>query len=199
MKILFTALFIIALGISNNATPCSCTNEKYGSFYNKSDSVKSPGNTVLDFLRWYKVSFDKNPEDEMVNNSPGHKDYDPAKNYSVNFEGTERYLKYMKSSGYVSDKYLDHWRKYFKKCDANFRKNPKIDDMPPDGFDYDFVYLSHEIGDYNVDNMEINKEIIKNNKAEVIITIDNAFIYKYKLTYDGKKWLIDSLDYNDSK
>ena len=49
----------------------------------------------------------------------------------------------MKSSGFVSDGYLDVFRDYFKQADEAFRKDP-INEGPPPGFDYDIVLLTQE-------------------------------------------------------
>ena len=196
----YTAIIFViclALIISANTQGCGGKNTKDKAIIQNSDSSKSPGKVVFEFLKWYKNNYRKIIANEMVNNLPNTKCYDSTKYYSVNFAATEKYLNYMKSSGYISDKYLNYWREYFKKCEVKFKQNP-MNDMPPDGFDYDFVYLSQEISDYNLDNVEINKEIRANNSANVIVTIDKAFTYEYKLTFDGTNWLIDSLGYHDS-
>ena len=76
-----------------------------------------------------------------------------------------------------------------------------MNDGPPEGFDLDFVLITQEI-DYafeKIKTAKITKEKVKNNKAEVLLTIDKDWAYKYELTYDGKKWLIDSIDYYNPK
>jgi hypothetical protein len=184
-----TAIYVI------NISPESNSHNKYEYLSQKVDTAKNVGKTVLAFLKWYKNNYENIYRIEIVNNMPGT-NYDSTKYYSVNFEGTENYLKYMKSSRYISDKYLDYWRAYFKKCDDDFKKNP-VNDGPPEGFDLDFVLITQEI-DYAFEKIEtakITKEKVKNNKAEVLLTIDKDWAYKYELTYDGKKWLIDSIDY----
>src|ERR1035437_9904288 len=110
-----------------NIYPYNNNTYKYEYLSPKVDTAKIVGRTVLSFLKWYKNNYENIYKIETVNNIPSSSNYDSTKFYSVNFEGTENYLKYMKSSGYISDKYLDYWRAYFKKCDDDFKKNPVND------------------------------------------------------------------------
>ncbi len=48
-----------------------------------------------------------------------------------------------KESGFVSDDFLTHWRTYFKKCEKDFQKD-HVNDGPPSGFDYDFIFQSQD-------------------------------------------------------
>jgi len=178
-----------------NISQCRNKINKYKYLSLEVDTAKNVGKTVLAFLKWYKNNYENIDKIETVKNMSAT-NYDSTKFYSVNFEGTENYLKYMKSSGFISDKYLAYWRAYFKKCDDDF-KNIPVNDGPPEGFDLDFVLITQET-DYAFEKIEtavITKVVIKNNQAEVCLTIDKDWAYKYELTYDGKNWLIDSINY----
>jgi hypothetical protein len=197
-KLSLYILSITFLVLTNviNIYPYSYNYNKYESLSPKYDTAKIVGETVLSFLKWYKNNYENINKIETVNNTPSASNYDSTKFYSVNFESTENYLNYLKSSGYISDKYLSLWRAYFKKCDDDFKNNP-VNDGPPDGFDYDWVLITQET-DYAFEKIEtavITKVVIKNNEAEVRLTIDKDWAYKYELTYDRKNWLIDSIDY----
>ena len=179
-----------------NIFPENNSNNTYEYLSPKVDTAKIVGRTVLSFLKWYKNNYENIYKIEILNNMPASSNYDSTKFYSINFEGTENYLKYMKSSGYISDKYLARWRAYFKKYDDDFKNNP-VNDGPPYGFDLDFVLITQEI-DYAFEKIKtavFTKVVIKDNEAEVRLTIDKDWAYKYVLTFDGKNWLIDSIDY----
>src|SRR5687767_3694522 len=87
---------------------------------------EDPLQTVKDFLNWYGIQYKEANSFRLVNQGSGE-------NYSVNFEETEKFLTYMKSSGFVSEAYLNDFRSYFKDAEQTFKKDP-INEGPPPGF-----------------------------------------------------------------
>ncbi|HET6991993.1 MAG TPA: hypothetical protein VFJ43_11745 [Bacteroidia bacterium] len=140
MRSVFLSLTILLLFSCNeNRDPAY----KVDSLEEKSKAVvmQTPEQTVKNFLIWYKTNYKKISGIEMVNNNPPVDD--TLLWYSVNFPATEKWLQLFKESGYVSDEFVTHWRKYFKDCEKDFQKNHAWDG-PPDGFDYDFIFNSQE-------------------------------------------------------
>lgn len=154
---------------------------------------KQPAKTVIGFLQWYKTNYNRLEKIETVNNVPNSTTYDSTKFYSVNFKGTEKYLSELKKSGFISEKYLDSWRQYFKKCDEAFTKNP-VNDGPPEGFDFDFITWSQEYDDILADigNTKVLKMNANGNVATVIVELYH-FHYEYSLSQHNSLWLIDDI------
>ena len=154
----------------------------------------SPGETVLNFLEWYKNNRQRLVDINLIHNSTPSED--TTKLYAVNFEGTEHYLAELKKSGFVSDKYIESWRDYFNNAEQNFKDNPQYDG-PPDYFDYDFVMLSQdfmgELEELNKTN--ISKEQIDTNTALVVLTFKVSLMkLNYKLSLIEGKWQIDDIE-----
>jgi len=148
--------------------------------------------TVVDFLKWYKKNYAEITKIQFVNNM-NFGDGDSTKPYSVNYKDTENYLGKLKSSGYISDKYMQKWRKYFKEQDQNFKNNTQYCG-PPMGFEFDFVLWTQMIGETleAIDNyklMEVN-ESDKNANVKIRIGMYLNFI----LSKDGDDWMIDNIE-----
>ena len=97
---------------------------------------QDPLQTVKDFLNWYGVHYKEANSFSLVNQGD-------SVNYSVNFEETEKFLTYLRSSGVVSDNYLNILRRQFIEAQLVFEKDP-INEGPPQGFDYDIVLWTQE-------------------------------------------------------
>lgn len=95
-----------------------------------------PLQTVKDFLRWYGTHYKEANSFNLVNQGD-------SVFYAVNFGETEKYLGYLKSSGFVSDEYLNSFRKQFAESQLAFEKDP-MNEGPPFGFDYDLVLWTQE-------------------------------------------------------
>ena len=191
-------LFLIIL------TACS-SSEKDGqqSINNYSDTIvkinrkefysidQQPAKTIIDFLKWYKINRNRLVGIETVKNVPNSENYDSTKFYSVNFEGTEKYLSELKRSGFISDKYIGSWREYFKKCDENFKINPR-NDGPAEGFDFDFITWTQEYEETlaNINKTKVLNEQIINDKAMLVIDLYGMKL-GYWLTKINDKWIID--------
>jgi hypothetical protein len=128
----------------------------------------------------------------MVNNL-NWEDTASNKPYSVNFEETEKYLGKLKSSGFISNIYLQKWRKYFKEKGNNLRKNAQYD-SPPDGFEFDFVLWTQIIDETlkSIDYYEFIEINELNTHSNVKINIGMKL--SFSLTKHADKWLIDDID-----
>jgi hypothetical protein len=157
------------------------------------DTTSTPENTVLSFLKWYKDNGQGIANDLVLN--IGIKDRDSTKFYSVNFQATENYLKKLKETSSISDKYVNKWREYFRKCDQHFKNNP-TNEGPPVGFDYEFITLSQD--DPGLSVLEKAKlSVIKRDKNSSIVLIQfpSTYQYNYYLTKQGAHWQIDDIEY----
>jgi hypothetical protein len=154
---------------------------------------EQPAKTIIDFLKWYRDNENK-VGGGWVNNA-SNETYDSTKFYSVNFEATEKYLTELKLTGFISDKYIDKWREYFKKCDKDFKDNPS-NDGPPEGFEYDLIMLSQETEENlkHLEKTQVVESKITDNTALLNLHFINGDNMQYKLTKDNDKWLIDDIE-----
>jgi hypothetical protein len=148
--------------------------------------------TVISFLRWYKANYEKIIQNQniLVNNAGSD---DTTKTYSVNFSETDNYLILFKSSGYVSDFFLDDWRKYFAECEEYFKNNPQIDG-PPDGFNFDLILLTQEVEEIlkAIDHLKVIEE--EENDSAALVKVDIMMRFSFRLSKVNNKWLIDKID-----
>ena len=166
-------------------------NEKTESNIDETYTNKESLNTVIDFLNWYKNNYETVNQFNLVKNKGVN--YDSTKFYSVNFEESEKYLKKLKSSGFISDNYINKWRKYFKEHDEYLKKNPQ-NDGPPYGFDYDFVLLTQEIDKTIESNVKLKLLDIKESNESSIVKIDIMMRLSFSLSKCNGKWLIDNIE-----
>jgi hypothetical protein len=156
-------------------------------------SFKKTQKTVVDFLKWYRDNFDTVNSYTTVNNLPPS---DSTKYYSVNFEETNKYLLAFKKSGFVSNQYLETWRRYFETCNENFNKIHQ-NDGPPEGFEYDFVTLSQESRDVlaDLDHVKIlhADSITDTSKAANVDIELYGYRYEYTLIKEQNVWLINEI------
>jgi hypothetical protein len=189
--VFFFSIMIACSSNNNSRQQADNTNKKTTT---KADSYQQqPEITVLEFLKWYRANMAALGKIKMVNNN-GNATYDSTKFYSVNFEGTEKYLMGLKQSGFISEIYINQWRQYFKKCDAAFKKEPQ-NDGPPAGFDFDFVMCSQDFDEdlAHLEKAKIINEQINNNKSILTIVFPTTLKLRYWLTSDKGKWLIDNI------
>lgn len=163
----------------------------------KNTPIDEAQKTVIDFLNWYKNHYDSLGKFILVRNSD-FVEPDSTKLYSVNFIETEKYLSALKSSGFISEQYLENQRKYFLSCDSNFNVNPEYDG-PPDGFDYDFIMQSQDYeDDLNYPEMyKIFSSKIENDSAEIIFDTPDKARRKYYLKKENSVWKIYAIKIND--
>ena len=155
--------------------------------------TEQPVKTIVDFLKWYRDHPDV--QQPMVNNST-NEPFDSTKFYSVNFDATEKYLKALTASGFISDVYVAKWRRHFKKLDDNFKKNPS-NEGPPDGFDYDLVMLSQEYDEdlKNVEKSTVASQTVSGDHAVIKMNFTNGGGLTYTLSKQSSgNWLIDDIE-----
>jgi hypothetical protein len=193
---LITLITLVFLVVCNNVNSSGQRNER------KDPNIKPGGKisgnvkhesvkTVFDFLKWYRTNYNQLNQIKLVNNSGA--DQGSTKYYSVNFKGTEDYLLRLRGSGYISDKYIDKWRRYFRECEENFKRNPQ-NDGPPDGFGFDFVLWTQEI-DETLEKIDHPKLIgVKESLTISIVKVDIMMRLGFTLSNSNGKWLIDNIE-----
>jgi len=146
-----------------------------------------PLQTVKDFLSWYGIHYKEVNSFGLVNQGEGVF-------YSVNFEETEKFLASLKSSGLVSDMYLNNFRTYFKEAEETFKKD-SINEGPPPGFDYDIVVLTQEpdlVIEKGKDPTVLSSSI-RDNKAT--LELDVYLKLRFDLSKSNGAWKIDRISY----
>lgn len=159
------------------------TTEGNGQDSTQTETADAPGpdKVVLDFLKWYKQNEAAFAKIETVKQEEGQPQ-------EISPEGTEEYLAKLKSSGFISDAYLDAERAEFKKLAADYAADPQTDG-PPAGFDYDRVLLAQDWND--LDQTKITGMSQDGFKAEV--KADIGGILKISLSQVGGHWAIDKI------
>lgn len=184
--IFFLAIFISACSSKKGTETFESNNN--AAIDQRDDEVTK---TVFDFLYWYKANMSRLAEIEMVINS-GNDGTDTTKLYAVNFTGTEEYLSELLKSQFISEKYVEKQRKYFKQCEIDFKNEPQYEG-PPMGFDYDLIMLSQ---DYDLDQLNQVKSISHKgteNTNQLILQFPYSYILEYSLSKVDGKWLIDDI------
>jgi hypothetical protein len=150
----------------------------------------SADSTVIYFLRWYR------DHEEKLNQMPlitgGLRD--TTTNYSMNFPATEEYLSELKSSGYLSDVFLNDLRLHFKRADEYFKKNPQ-NDGPAHGFEADLILKAQDYMDVwaGLDSARLMQTKINGNAALVQHRFLGYYTTSFFLSKQGGRWLTDSL------
>ncbi len=184
MRKLLLPLLIIISSCASNATEKSDKKVTTETNVTTMDSYK----TVVNFLKWYKTNYDVannyqyklTGRKDTVNNSIG--------NFYVNFDETEKYLQKIKSSNYISDKYLNKWRAYFKECQEDFNKD--IHDLPS-GFEYDFILITQDVWLDGINSPKLISENELENTANV--KIDIGMRLEFNLSKIDGIWKIDNI------
>lgn len=138
--------------------------------------------TVKGFLTWYKDNYTQA-------NSFGFTYQDKQGNYHVSVQQGDEYLKYLKSSGYISDVYVNLWMQYFKDKADYLEKNPQ-NEGPPEGFEFDLVLITQEpeLVFKEIEKMKCTVNERKGDKA--ILQIDGLG-YNIDLSKENGKWMIE--------
>lgn len=146
---------------------------------------QEPMQTIKDYLNWYGVHYKEATSFGLVNQGD-------SVNYSVNFEETEKFLAYLKSSGFVSEAYLNAFRKQFKEAQYFFEKDA-VNEGPPRGFDYDIVLWTQE-PDLVIEkgkNPILLSSQIHDDSAR--IRLDVYMKLQFELTKENGGWKIDRI------
>lgn len=138
--------------------------------------------TVKEFLSWYKSNYTQA-------NSFGFTYQDKQGNYHVSIAQGEEYLKYLKSSGYISDKYVEDWLKYFIDKAAYLEENLQ-NEGPPEGFEFDLVLITQEpeLVLNEVNNLQF--AVTENNGEKAILQVAGDFGYDFEMVKENGNWKI---------
>lgn len=139
--------------------------------------------TVKDFLRWYKTHYTKA-------NSFGFTYQDKQGNFHVSIAQGEEYLNFLKSSGYIADKYVELWLQYFKDKALYLEENPQ-NEGPPEGFEFDLVLITQEpeLMLNEIENLQF--AVSENNGEKAILQVAGNWGYDFEMTKVNGKWLIE--------
>ena len=133
----FKKILLICLGLSYYflATAIPIKEKAKIAIVVKNDPLPAQ-KVITKFLQWYKLNLHK------ANSFPLLKK-DSAGNYMVNKKAVSDYLNFLKSSKFISGKYIAHWQIYFDDKAAELKDQPMQSDMP-EGFDFDFILITQE-------------------------------------------------------
>lgn len=96
----------------------------------------APREVIVRFLKWYKANLKKaNSLPFLVKDNAG--------NYMLNQVAADSYLSLVKSSGCVTQRYIDYWKTYFDDKATMLKEQP-VQSYVPEGFDFDLVLISQE-------------------------------------------------------
>jgi hypothetical protein len=166
----------------------------FASFTTKPVELK-PAKTVTSFLKWYKENVERLNKINMVLNYSDAMSTN-GKSYSVDFKSTEKYLTELKKSTFIGPKYIEKLRKYFLKCEEDFKKTPQKEGIPK-GFESDLVIISQDYEDdlANLDKVEIVSEYIRsNNTSTVQLKFREGSAINYELGKENNKWIIQNME-----
>ena len=157
---------------------------------NSSDSSKTPEKTVFRFLRWYKENEEWIHSQFFVDGGLE----DSLTFYHINFAKVNNYMASLRSSGCLSEAYLQDLKDYLVLCNKRLQKYPQ-NDGPPDGLDFDLVMKSQDyehIWD-NLSNAKLIHKRIQAGNADIEIRFASLTTEKYFLSLHGQNWKIDSI------
>ncbi|MDQ3142365.1 MAG: hypothetical protein M3Q56_08995 [Bacteroidota bacterium] len=139
--------------------------------------------TVNKFLQWYKVNY-------KVANAFKFTFTDSKGNYQVNMKECNKYLAYLQSSLFISDTYVQEWKKYFEMKVEYFAAYP-MKEGPPEGFDVDLILMTQEpeLVLNNIKNLPMKIAELTPDKA--ILHIEADYGYEIDLSRVSGKWKID--------
>lgn len=142
--------------------------------------------TAVRFLKWYANKY--NDLNNIVT-----LDVEEGRQYAVNFEGTEKWLEMMASSGMVSDQFIEAERAAYEEIDSDWHAN-QLMEGPPQGFDYDRVLLTQEIEE-TIRACEDPKVINATENGETAeVTLDVTMRLKLHMIRDAGVWMVASIE-----
>jgi hypothetical protein len=150
-----------------------------------------PANTIIQFLRWYRNNVKEIKQIQLLTHSSNP---DSSQYLVVNMPATEQYLAKLQSSGFVSDKYVDMWRRYFKSMDDDLRKNPQTN-TPVKGLDVDFIMWAKDFDDdlAKIEKSTVEYQSVVSNQATIVIGLPTVGRIKYRIGKEGNKWQISEI------
>jgi hypothetical protein len=147
--------------------------------------------TITSFLEWHYKVRRNGLDTAIVKGTEG----DSLHPYRIDFKESKKYLQFLQSSNFLSDKFINSLYQYLVRCDSNFVKHRQYE-WVPFGFDVDIITrdFDDEIIIENVKNCRITK--LKRNKNTAFVEVEFITHYKYQfeLTNYNGKWLIDKIN-----
>ena len=187
MNSLFWYPFVLIIAIVAPAKtenkPSSCDENSLTITKNTNDTLLMI-QSVKGFLEWYKTNYKEA-------NSFGFTYQDKQGNYQVSISQGEEYLKFLKSSGFISEKYVIDWLKYFVDKAQYLLENPQ-NEGPPEGFEFDLVLITQEpeLVLNEINNLQF--VVLGNTGSKAILQIVGDFVgYNFELIKENGKWKIE--------
>ena len=184
MKVYFLVLFIACLACKPDAV-----SEKGGNQEVEANPIVTMSDTfamkqaVLGFLSWYKNNYSEA-------NSFGLTYQDKQGNFHVSTVNCEKYLQFLKSSGYISDNYVQAWQKYFNDRAIYMDENLQSEG-PPEGFEFDLVLITQEpeLMLNEIDKLQF--AVSENDGKKAILQVAGQFGYDFEMVKENGKWTIE--------
>lgn len=148
-------------------------------------NAEAAAKTVLGFLKWYQSNFQELKQIRLVNQ-------EKESGYRVDFQNSERYLAFLKTSHLLSNGFLNEWRVYFNERDEGFRLSPQTEGIPT-GFEYDLILLSQnpEKVLVSLNMLKINRQSAFKEKATVQLRLLDE--YEFRLVKKANEWVINEI------
>lgn len=169
MKKIFCIIIFVGISLNVNAQQA------------KRDSISQ---SIIGFLKWHKVYHLNDPEPKRYDLIKDLAVSKKLKKQRVDKVGVERYLNFFRSSGFLSDIYINNLRGYFYGIDKSLLKNPVIDIesiVKIDGLDLDFILQTFE--------PELILDHIDDGKLEELLILENKAIAKFNISQTYTKML----------
>ncbi|UHO40436.1 DUF3828 domain-containing protein [Chryseobacterium capnotolerans] len=152
--------------------------------------------TVKSFMIWYRDNEDNLSHFNTIKGGP--QENDPPTDYSINFDQVDKEIAFMKSSHFLSEKFLAAYRQNYVEGDEYFKKNP-ANDGPPHGFDYDYFFKTQDDYQSDVRDIEAVKFTVKQISSQLSYVQfhlkNSGMTYQYILSKNkDHQWQIDSIE-----
>lgn len=159
-------------------------------------NFQSPSEVVLSFLKYYREKPEESFGDDFYR-IPQSKD--SSMYFRVDFTGTNKFLNRLFNTGYLSETFIENFRKFFKTQDSLFlydlnqRREPE---SPQLLFDGDLIMHSNTWWKDNLnylDSAKVSEKIFSDKKANVVLIFYYKDTLSYLLSNENSKWLIDKI------
>lgn len=143
---------------------------------------EGPVETVVAFLKWYRSNYEKLAEIPIIDTVKTQNS-----GYRVNLENAQRYITVLKSSGMLSQKYLNRELSNFKRLDRNLQKKKRKNQLPED-FDVDRILYTKKVDQAfkEIDNnLRIIEHKIYNDGSYVIVDVHTRLQFNLKKNKNG--------------
>ena len=155
----------------------------------QNNHIQSPKEVIIQFLKWYKINIEK------VNKFP-ILIKDSADNFMINKTACNNYLMVLKSSKYLSPRYIAYWRSFFKDKAIGLQSNPIQSDIP-EGFDLDFVLSTQEpeLVLYHISQTKFKTQSLTDTFAVIGLSwpLEDGMQYNVELHKNKQGWQIDHI------